>query len=124
MDKFWLAAQDIVRKLCGDSGDCYVQAHDNRHATRLAMLLRERIIELNGATPLVKELADRCLKLEHALRRAREWGITSHAFSGSTGLELADWVDSGMESPLPEPSCPFVRNSLGLDPLKQPKTKK
>lgn len=60
------------------------------------------------AATLLESLSAEKARMMDALKRAREWGIHSKAYSATEALALGKWVDAGMPSPLPALTCPFA----------------
>lgn len=59
-------------------------------------------LERDALAEVMNEQAARIRELEAALRRAREWGLTSRAWDSRVSLDLLTWIDAEMNGPLPE----------------------
>lgn len=56
--------------------------------------------------PRLNRFRNRIADLEAALLLARRWGVSSRGYSGRVAVDLADWIDGGMQGSPPADPYP------------------
>lgn len=68
--------------------------------------LRQLEAEVAHYRQITAEQGTKIIRLRLALRIARQFGLHGREYHAFVAGDLADWIDAGMDKPIPYPSSP------------------
>lgn len=110
-----LMAEHLLQIMQADGGTNFVQMEvEHPEVGPLTFTIEKRL----GRAPAVQlaEAKERVAQLEAALQLARKWGVSSRNWSGTVAVDLADWIDGGMDGKAPVEPIPERLSTRGRTP--------